>query len=154
VAQSPGIIDRLKLGPIFRETLIDLGINEEVASRRVTLVKLLTRYQRWFEEEMDPLLETLFRDPEAREFLGVNLYANRWWFHKESFEELLWWFMLIAAIEIGFDPLRSVNEMKKELERSWSMIETLQRAEERSGYEVEKLVEWIKTRPINKDQPR
>jgi len=152
--QSPWIIDRLKLGPIFRETLVDLGINEEVASRRVTLMKLLTRYQRWFEEEMDPLLETLFRDPEAREFLGVNLYADRWWFHKESFEELLWWFMLIAAIEIGFDPLRPVNEMKKELERSWSMIETLQRAEERSGYEVEKLVEWIKTRPINKDQPR
>jgi len=152
--QSPGIIDRLKLGPIFRETLVDLGIHEEIASRRVTLVKLLTRYQRWFEEEMDSLLEALLRDPEAREFLGVNLYADRWWFHKESFEELLWWFMLIAAIEIGFDPLRPVNEMKKELERSWSMIETLQRAEERSGYEVEKLVEGIKTRPINKDQPR
>ncbi len=152
--QSHGIIDRLKLGPIFRQTLVDLGIHEEMASRLVTLVKLLTRYQRWFEEERDPLLETLFRDPEAREFLGVNLHADRWWFHKESFEELLWWFMLIAAIEIGFDPLRPVHEMKKELERSWSMIETLQRAEERSGYEVEKLVEWVKTRPVNKDQPR
>ncbi len=137
-------IGDLKLDSILREALLDLGVEEGSLSKRMNLIKLLARYQRWYEGEIDSLIEKLFNDPEVREFLGTNLFNGIWWFHKESFEELLWWFMLISAIEIGFDSFRPVNEIKNELERSWSMIERLKGAEQESGYQIERFVELVK----------
>lgn len=138
------VIEDLKLEPILREALFESGVEEEILPGRLKLIKILTRYQRWYEGEIGSLIEKLFNDPEAREFSGANLFNGIWWFHKESFEELLWWFMLISAIEIGFDPFRPVNEMKNELEKSWSMIERLKKGAQESGYQIERLVELIK----------
>lgn len=74
----------------------------------------------------------------------MNQYNDQLWFNKESFEELLWWLMLISIIEIGFDPLRPVNELMKELERGWSMIQKLEEAKGRSEYQVEKMLVSLK----------
>jgi hypothetical protein len=89
-------------------------------------------------------VEKLLNDSEVHQFLWVNRYNEILWFNKEAFEELLWWLMLISAIEIGFDPFRPVNEMMRNLERRWSMIQTLQEAEKQSEYQVEKLLFILK----------
>ncbi|MCX8118336.1 MAG: alpha-amylase family glycosyl hydrolase [Desulfobacterota bacterium] len=128
------------------DTLRGLGVEEEIASRSVRLIHLLIRHGGWFEEEdLLRVVEDLFEDPEASQFLGVNLYQDLLWFHQESFEELLWWWMLIAALQIGYHPLRPAKEVIRGLERSWSMIQRLQEAERRSQYQVGRLKSILRT---------
>ncbi|MGB9629816.1 MAG: alpha-amylase, partial [Thermodesulfobacteriota bacterium] len=141
IERSDRWIEEWRLGKIIGDVFRELGIEERSTLRSLILIKLLTRHQRWFEEETAfEVLEKLFKESEARQFLGVNQYEGIWWFNKESFEELLWWLMLISAIEIGFDPLRPINEMMKKLERCWSLIEKIQEAEAHSEYQVKKLL--------------
>jgi hypothetical protein len=73
----------------------------------------------------------------------VNQYNDIWWFNREAFEEMLWWLMMVAALTIGSDPLRPVNAVVAELERCYSMIQTWQKAEEKSEYQVEKLLSTL-----------
>jgi hypothetical protein len=74
----------------------------------------------------------------------VNQYNDIGWFNKEAFEEMLWWLMMVAALTIGSDPLRPVNAVVEELQGCYSMIQTWQKAEEKSEYQVEKLLELLK----------
>ena len=52
--------------------------------------------------------------------------------------------MMVAALTIGSDPLRPVNAVVEELQGCYSMIQTWQKAEEKSEYQVEKLLELLK----------
>lgn len=137
--------EELRLDRIIAETLMGFGLNEEIAWRSVKLIKILTYHQGWFKEgAVYPIIEYLFRNNQTQQLLGVNEYDHILWFNKEAFEEILWWLMLAAAIEIGFDPLRPAKEVIRELERCWSTIQRLQEAEKKSAYQVEKLKTFIK----------
>jgi glycosidase len=150
VEQSRSWIDEWRLGKTISDVLKELSLDDETTWRAVILVKLLTSHQRWFEvkppdqKQTSAILESLFKDDEVQQFLQVNRYDDIWWFNKEAFEELLWWLLLIAAVEIGSDPLRPINEVVKELNGCYSMIQTWQKAEEQSEYQVEKLLEGVK----------
>ena len=85
-------------------------------------------------------IELLLKDADLRQFLQVNQHEDIWWFNKEAFEEMLWWLMMVAALTIGSDPLRPVNAVIEELEKCYSIIQTWQEAEEKSEYQVEKLL--------------
>jgi hypothetical protein len=143
--QSHKWIDEWKLDQIIAETLSGLGLEEKVSRGSVTLIKILTRHQRWFKEEtVDRVLESLLKDGEAQQFLGVNQYDDILWFNKEAFEEMLWWLMLAAALEVSFDPLRPAKEVVRGLEKCWSTIQKLHEAEKKSEYQVEKLLEAVR----------
>jgi len=148
--QSRIWIDEWGLGKSIFGALRDLGLEEANAWRVVTLVKLLASHQKWFEvkppgqKQAYAILEILFKDVEVQQFLKVNQYNNIGWFNKEAFEEMLWWLMMVAALTIGSDPLRPVNVVVAELERCYSIIQTWQQAEEKSDYQIEKLLETIK----------
>jgi hypothetical protein len=139
-------MDEWGFGKTILSALRDLGLDEAAAWNSLTVVKLLTGHQRWFEakpsdqNQAHALLKSLLKDREVRQFLQVNQYNDIWWFNKEAFEEMLWWLMLIASIEIGSDPLCPVNDVIEELERCYSMIQEWQQAEERSEYQIEKLL--------------
>jgi len=49
VDQSRSWIDEWRLGKIIANLFVELGLEESTALRSVTLIKLLTAYQRWFE---------------------------------------------------------------------------------------------------------
>ncbi len=139
--QSRSWIDEWRLGKTIAEVLTELGLDEATAWRAVTLIKILTNHQQWFNQKAAyQVVEKLLKDSEVQQFLMVNRHNDILWFNKEAFEELLWWLMLVAAVEIGFDPLRPVNEMTRSLEICWSMIQTLHEAEKKSEYQVEKLL--------------
>jgi glycosidase len=143
--QSCRWIEDWRLDQIITQTLMDSGIDEGAAWRSVTLIKLLTRHQRWYQEEtVYGVIENLLKDGEVQRFLGVNRYEDILWFNKEAFEEILGWLMLTAAIEVGFDSLRPAKVIIKGLEKCWSMIQKLQEAEKKSEYRVEKLLELLK----------
>jgi hypothetical protein len=116
----------------------------------MTVIKMLTSQQRWFEaksldqKQADATLELLLKDEDLRRFLQINQYQDAWWFNKEAFGEMLWWLMIVAALTIGSDPLRPVHAVIEELERCYSMIQEWQQAEEKSEYQVEKLLSALK----------
>ena len=85
-------------------------------------------------------MESLLKENEVQQFLQMNQYNDIWWFNKEAFDEMIWWLMMVAALTIGSDPLRPVNAVVEELERCYSIIQTWQEAEEKSEYQVEKLL--------------
>jgi hypothetical protein len=147
--QSRAWIDEWGFGKTISDVLKELGSDEETTWRAVILVKLLTSHQRWFEmkppgqKQASAILESLFKDDEVQQFLGMNQYDDIWWFNKEASEEMLWWLMMTAALEIGSDPLRSVKAVVAELERCYSIIQIWQQAEEKSDFKVEKLLETL-----------
>jgi hypothetical protein len=146
VEQSRIWIDEWRLGKTIVSVLGDLGLEEEAAWRSLTLVKLLTDHQRWFDVKPSgqkrayAILESLLKDGEVHKFLQVNRYNDILWFNKEAFGELLWWLMMAAALAISSDPLRPVNTVVEELKGCYSMIQTLQEAEQKSEYQIEKLL--------------
>jgi hypothetical protein len=150
VEQSRIWIDEWRLGKTIVSVLGDLGLEEEAAWRSLTLVKLLTGHQRWFDVKPSgqkrayAILESLLKDGEVHKFLQVNRYNDILWFNKEAFGELLWWLMMAAALAISSDPLRPVNTVVEELKGCYSMIQTLQEAEQKSEYQIEKLLAIVR----------
>jgi len=144
--QSRLWIDEWRLGKTIRAVLSDIGLEETAIGSSLIVIKLLTGYQRWFEAKPSDrkqsyvVLESLLKEGEVQQFLQVNQYNDIWWFSKEAFEEMLWWLMMGAALTIGSDPLRPVNAVVAELERCYSMIQIWQQAEEKSEYQIDKLL--------------
>jgi hypothetical protein len=149
--QSRTWIDECGLGKTIFGVLRDLGLEETAAWSSLTVIKLLTGHQRWFEVKPSDqkrayaILESLLKESEVQQFLQINRYNDIWWFNKEALEEMLWWLMVGAALTIGSDPLRPVNAVVEELQGCYSMILTWQQAEEKSEYQIEKLLESTKS---------
>ncbi len=146
-------IDEWLLGKITLAALQDLGLDEGTAWRAVTTIKVLTSHQRWFEMQAPrkkekwayQVLESWLKDDEVQQFLQVNRYRGILWFNKEAFEQLLWWMLLSAVVTISADPLRQAAEVAQEIVTAYDIVKKLQRAEEESGYQVEKLLEAVKS---------
>ena len=143
-------IDEWELGKTIASVLMDLGQKEEAVWKSVAVVKLLTRHQRWYEvptsveNPAHQVLELLLKDGEVQQFLQVNRYNDILWLNKEAFDELRWWLFLAAAIGIISDPLRSMSEIMKEIERCNGILRKWDEAEKRSEYQVGKLLEALK----------
>jgi glycosidase len=145
--QSRSWIDEWLLGKVIVRTLQDLGLDESAAWQAVAVVKLLTSHQHWFAAEAPDarsrayqILEALLKDDEVQQFLQVNRYQGVLWFNKEAFEQLLWWLLLAAVVEISADPLRPATERAEQILACYSIVEQLRQAEEQSGYQVEELL--------------
>jgi len=141
--------DEWLLGKIITGSLQDLGLDEGAAWRAVATIKLLTSHQRWFEMQTPKqtgkrayrVLSSWLGDNKVQQFLQVNRYRGVLWFNREAFDQLLWWMLLVAAVAISADPLRPADEVAQEIVACYDVVRQLQRAEEKSGYQVEKLLE-------------
>jgi hypothetical protein len=118
--------------------------------------------------EAGPLLERLLQDPDVQGFLQVNRYRDVLWFNKEMFDRLSSWLLLTAAVIIlAESPAAAVPEPKaagarkrkkaepdsvpawptsavERLRSCLEVLETLHRAEQGSGYRVDKLLDLAK----------
>jgi glycosidase len=148
--QSRSWIDEWLLGKIIARTLQELGLGEASGQGAVTLIKLLTSHQRWFEvqapeeERAYQVLEPLLRDGEVQQFLQINRHQGVLWFNKEAFDQLPWWMLVVAAVAIMADPLRPASEADEEMLACYEVVEKLYLAEEKSGYQVENLLAEVK----------
>jgi glycosidase len=144
--QSRSWLDEWLLGKIIASVLRDLGLSDEVAWRGVTLIKLLITHQRWFEtpapgkKHSSQVLESWLKDGETQQFLQMNRYQDVLWFNREAFEQLLWWMLTLAAVTISADPLRPAAKVAKEIAADYNLVQELRRAEQKSQYQVEKLL--------------
>jgi len=79
----------------------------------------------------------------VRQFLQVNRYQGTLWFNQETFEQLLWWLLLLATVEIQTDPRLPTAEKAEQILACYEVIQHLHQAEEGSDYQVEKLLRAI-----------
>jgi len=138
-------LDEWQLGRMLAGVLRDFGLDEGTADYAVTMIKLLTAHQHWFEREgtveVDEVLLSLFRDSDVQRALQVNRYRETLWFNKEAFEQILWWMFIAAAI--AYSPT-SPDRRAAEVLTCWEIVNTLRQASEASGYQVEKLLEGVR----------
>lgn len=139
-------IDEWLLGKITVQVMQDLGCDEASAWKAVEATKLMIKYQDWIHQdgpEEIPVhyLETWLKDSEIQQYIGINRHQGILWYNKESFDEFLWW-MYLAGILYLLEPDRdSRTDIPGKILRVFQVIDTLRQAEERSGYQVEKLME-------------
>jgi len=140
-------IDEWLLGKTIAGAMRDLGMDESAAWRAVETIKLLTGHQRWHEMETSrtkrarEVLRAWLSDGDVQRFLKVNRYEDVLWFNKEAFDQLLWSMFAIATVAISADLSRPANQIAEEIVACYDTIRTLQRAEEKSGYQIERLLE-------------
>jgi glycosidase len=145
-ARSRSWVDQWQLGGIIAGALQDLGVEPSAAWQAVGLVKLLTTHQRSLmssvpgEKQVSAILQSLLEDGEVQQFLQVNRYDDVLWFNHEAFDQLLGWLFLVAMVEAGEDPLRPATEVVESFLEYYPIIQKLRVAEQKSGYQVEKLL--------------
>ncbi|MBN1895256.1 alpha-amylase [bacterium] len=145
--QSYSWIDEWLLGKILTGSFRDSGLSEPDAWKSLAVIKILIRNNRWFEMTADPdkpgrILELLLSDPGIQQFIRVNRYQDELWFNKEAFEELLNWLLCIAAVESGSGEI---------FIGSYRILQQFERAERKSGYRLEKLLEAAAGSRIKKE---
>jgi glycosidase len=141
-------VDEWLLGKILAGALVDLGLDETTAWRSVGLIKILISSQAWCtdglpKEKAFQTLQTLLQDREAQQSLGINRYGGVLWYNKESFDNLLWWLHLLAVVENTAGKDQSIEALAEKLAACYEQIRTIQQAEEKSGFRVEKLLEAV-----------
>ncbi len=143
-------MDEWLLGKVLAGALKDFGLDEPAAGKAVQTVALLTTHQRWWEEgEPNELpayrvVESLLKDGDVQQFLGVNRYQDVLWFNGEAFEELLGWLFLVAVVQAGADPQRPADRAAEEILDRYRVIQELRRAGQKAGHRVEDLLEAVK----------
>jgi hypothetical protein len=137
--------DEWQLGRMLAGVLRDFELDEQAADYAVTVVKLLTTHQRWFEsggrDRSYEVLSSLFRDTDVQRALQVNRYQGILWFNSEAFEQLLWWMFVIATVTCS---AVSPEQPAPQILTCWETVRKLQQASEASGYQVEKLLEEVR----------
>ncbi len=146
--QSRTWIDEWLLGKIIAGALQDLGLDSGAAWRMVVLIKVLTARQRWFETtSLVRLLEDLLSDDDVHLFLQENRYQGVLWFNKEAFDQLLSWMFRVAVLSLS-RPSLPTAKAAAEIAAAYGKIRELQRAEEQSKYQVERLLEAVEREPL------
>lgn len=157
--RSRSWIDQWLFGKIIAGALQDFGLEETSAWHAVAVIKVLTSHQRWFDLQAPKkvqtykVLESLLKDNELQQLLQVNRYQGVLWFNKESFEQLLDWMLLLAVIDITVDPTRSEAEVTRMILERYDVVEKLHQAEQKSGCQMEKLLEAVKNRKPGRSSP-
>jgi glycosidase len=156
-ARSRSLMDEWLLGKLVATSLQDVsglsptepgpGLDEAAALRAVGLVKILITHQRWFEIDASQkqrayrVLVSWLKDKEVQEFIRVNRYAGILWFNEESFEELLGWMLIVAALEASANPALSKDAVVQEIVANYDLLRRLQRAADESEYQIAGLLE-------------
>lgn len=140
--QSRAWIDEWLLGRCIRDVLRDLGLDEGAAERALAAIKLLTTLNGLEPQgkRVAPQLEAWSRDAEVQQFIGANRYNEILWFNKEAFEEFLRWMMRITVVQLTADPLATADEVAKQMLAAFDFIAQVQRLENDSEFQLDKLM--------------
>ena len=146
-------IDELQLGPVLANVFRDLGQGEAEAWRLVALIRLLRRLPLPSSVADVPstdrptaLVRALVADEAVRPYIRVNVWEGVSWFHRESFEQVLWWMLALDALDAMAGKTRSkaeatarVADVTARVAEADRLTAALARACEASGYQLGKL---------------
>ena len=143
--ESRAAWDELMLNSVVAPVLVELGATQNQSERAIEAAKLLTSLGAQIpvasEKELRELLAiSMTNDAEARRFVGVNCYADAWYFNRESFDELLWWLFAANAALLSN---RAAQEQAIALASLHAQVPALQKAAQESGFQVVPFVETL-----------
>ena len=146
-------VDEWKLGKIIVSSLQELAVPEPEAQGAVVTIKVLLAAHLWYQQAARDdaayrLLTHLLAQPEARAMLGINRYHGVLWFNQESFSELLWWLLTLAAVETTADTTAPAEQ----LVAAYQLIEQLRRAEQVSECRIDRLLDAISESTVDSRQ--
>ena len=174
--QSRTWIDEWLLDRLTAAALREAGLDEASVWQAVTAIKVLTTHQQWHTVTTSPslrgtkqsfpigpeiprtarndtlerafrLAEVLFADADVQQLLRVNEYQGVVYFNQEAFNNLLWWLLAVAVIDVTANPEAVADDVPAVIVAAYEVIEALQDAEARSDYQVEKLKAALIARP-------
>ena len=145
-------IEDLQLSPVIANVFRELGLDEAAAWKLVALIRLLARLPLPNSVAGIPagdraatLVRALLADEAVRPYIRVNAWEGVSWFHRESFEQILWWMLALDSLEAVADAdLAAAGKggsaaLKARLAEADRLTAVLARAGEASGYRVDKL---------------
>ena len=139
-------VDELQLGPVLANVFRDLGQDEAAAWRLVALLHLLRRLPLPSSVAALPpadrpaaLVRALVADESVRPYIQVNVWEGVSWFHRESFDRLLWWMLALDALGAAEDGTLSSAEVAARVAEAERLTAVLARVGEASGYQLDKL---------------
>ena len=139
-------IEELRLGPILANVFRDLGLDEGAAWKQVALIRLLRRLPLPSSaaglpaaDRAPTLVRALLADEAIRPYIRVNAWEGVSWFHRESFEQILWWMLALDSLAAVADAGLAPDEIAARLAEADRLTAVLARAGEASGYQVDKL---------------
>jgi hypothetical protein len=144
-------LDEYLLGRILASTLSDFGLGEHRADEALQIIRLLTLQQDWFklpdggDGRAYRVLSAWMQDNEVQRYVGLNRYQGVLWFNHESFLSLLNWMMALAAVEALADAGTDAKSRRGDVAACHDVIKTIASAEMKSEYQVEKLLEAVKS---------
>lgn len=143
-------IDEWLLGKVLANTIQNLGADQPTIWRAVPLFKWLVATQgKGFAlgaekpKRAFATLQTWLKDAEAQQYLGINRFNGVLWYNKEMFTKLLHWMFTLAVVEILCT--QSPHKVPNAVLDVYKIVETLRKADEVSGYQVEALLEGVKS---------
>jgi glycosidase len=152
--RSRALMDEWMLTSATVRFLKTLGIDESSARYETLLIEVLTRYQDWddyvLKGEMYDLVRKMFSDSDVRAYLGANEYDGKWWFNKESTQELLYWLYVISAVKSFSLNLEEPVILKKKINRNYRAIMDLNERSSGSGYNIERFLALIDDEPLKR----
>lgn len=125
-------------------------VEESRISRCSTLVQILVERQEWYgnmknaKASLSAHMTELLSNPDVIRFLGIHRYDGILWFHKESYEDLIWWLSLIAFVQVS---ILEGPETAESLADIFSLAVQCLSAEDVSSFKVEKLLMALKQGP-------
>ena len=139
-------IDEWLLNKIIATALADLGLDERSTWQSIHLVRILVSHETWWEEpaadQAYQLMETIFSNFEAQQYLGVNRYQDILWYNREAFVDLIWWLYVTAIVHcVAHLP---ADQVAQAVIKRYSIIHQIQQASAESSYQVEKLLSSLK----------
>jgi hypothetical protein len=144
VTGSP--IEELQLGPIIANVFRELGLDEAAAWKQVALIRLLRHLPLPSSvadlpaaDRAPALVRALLADEAVRPYIRVNAWEGVSWFHRESFEQILWWMLALDSLEAVADKSLTPAALAARLAEADRLTAVLARAGEASGYQVDKL---------------
>ncbi len=146
--------------------LVEGGLEQGSAERRIALTRLLINHQNWWQvilPETAPLMDLndesenytqshayalltqWFSDPDIQNYLKVNRYQGIVWYNKESFEEFLWWLNTIALICLTsrYEANDHSPALEAEITAIFDIISKIQKADSQANYQVERLLNGV-----------
>lgn len=144
--RNSAILARKPVINLLRQTLAQLGYNEYETWKTSQLIIALVSTA---SSAIDPqnyaveLLTKWLNDDRVAAYLDVNTHNNIRWFNKERFEDLIWFTKTAGFFRLALNDDPEVSQTIEDLLLEDQAFAQLTEAEEYSGYQLDKLMEFF-----------
>lgn len=145
--QSLTWFDEWLLGKIVRSTIQELGTDEWVAWREEFLIKILIEHHNWFKDDdregQLTRMKDILKDPNVQNYIHLNRHEGVLYFHKESFEELMYWLFVISTIDFIARSTLDEGIIPSGIVDRHEIVQDFIQAAEKSKYRMENMLKLV-----------